>query len=97
MPLPLQVTLLIPWLSKADQATVFHGKHSFDRPEQQTACIRDWLQARCGFEPACRMVYYPGRYDHRLLGIFAIGDITSYITNSEVGAAALGMWSSWQW
>eukprot|EP00891_Asterochloris_glomerata_P002916 jgi/Astpho2/2916/Aster-01063 len=85
----LQVTLLIPWLSKADQATVFNGKHSFDRPEQQTACIRDWLQARCGFEPACRMVYYPGRYDHRLLGIFAVGDITSYITNSEADVAIL--------
>lgn len=75
----MQVTLLIPWLNQEDQAIVFHGKHSFSSPEQQTECIKDWLRQRTGFEPQCQINYYPGRYDTRLLGIFPVGDLTVYI------------------
>ena len=80
-----QVTLLIPWLNTEDQALVFHGKHSFDEPDQQTECIRDWVFKRTGFEAQFKIRYYPGRYDTRLLGIFPVGDLTVYIPVEEVG------------
>ena len=80
----LQVTLLIPWLNQEDQALVFHGKHMFDQPEQQTECIQDWIRKRTGFEAQFKIRYYPGRYDTRLLGIFPVGDLTVYIPVEEV-------------
>ena len=80
----LQVTLLIPWLNQEDQALVFHGKHLFDQPEQQTECIQDWIRKRTGFEAQFKIRYYPGRYDTRLLGIFPVGDLTVYIPVEEV-------------
>ena len=33
--LPAQVTLMIPWLAKADQSKVFPNNTTFDTPEQQ--------------------------------------------------------------
>lgn len=33
--LPLQVTLMIPWLAKADQSKVFPNNTTFETPEQQ--------------------------------------------------------------
>ncbi|KAL3142245.1 hypothetical protein ABBQ38_002589 [Trebouxia sp. C0009 RCD-2024] len=84
-----QVTLLIPWLNQDDQALVFHGKHSFEQPEQQTECIKEWLRKRTGFEAQFKIRYYPGRYDTRLLGIFPVGDLTVYIPAEEADVAIL--------
>lgn len=82
--LDTQVTLLIPWLNQDDQAVVFHNKHSFDTPAQQTECIKQWLRKRTGFDAQCQIQYYPGRYDTRLLGIFPVGDLTVYIPSEKV-------------
>ena len=79
-----QVTLLIPWLNQDDQALVFHGKYSFQQPEQQTECIKEWIRKRTGFNAQFKIRYYPGRYDTRLLGIFPVGDLTVYIPVEEV-------------
>ena len=84
-----QVTLLIPWLNQEDQALVFHGKHSFDEPEQQTECIQEWICKRTGFEAQFKIQYYPGRYDTRLLGIFPVGDLTVYIPVEEVSTIGI--------
>lgn len=84
-----QVTLLIPWLKQEDQALVFHGKHSFEQPEEQTECIKDWIRKRTGFEANFKIQYYPGRYDTSLLGIFPIGDLTVYIPVEEADVAIL--------
>jgi len=84
------VTLLIPWLNQEDQALVFHGKHSFEQPEEQTECIKDWVRKRTGFEAQFKIQYYPGRYDTSLLGIFPIGDLTVYIPVEEVSLRMLG-------
>lgn len=86
----VQVTLLIPWLNQEDQALVFHGKHSFEQPEEQTECIKDWVRKRTGFEAQFKIQYYPGRYDTSLLGIFPIGDLTVYIPIEEVRLRMLG-------
>lgn len=84
------MTLLIPWLNQEDQALVFHGKHSFEQPEEQTECIKDWVRKRTGFEAQFKIQYYPGRYDTSLLGIFPIGDLTVYIPVEEVSLRMLG-------
>ncbi|KAK9817001.1 hypothetical protein WJX72_008108 [[Myrmecia] bisecta] len=85
----LQVTLMVPWLCKAQQRIVFQGKHEFDSPDQQETCIREWLQARTGVWPTFRVVFYAGRYDSRLLGIFPVGDPTSCIADAEADIAVL--------
>ena len=63
---------------------MFHGKYSFEQPEQQTVCIKEWIRKRTGFEAQFKIRYYPGRYDTRLLGIFPVGDLTVYIPVEEV-------------
>ena len=63
---------------------MFHGKHSFEDPEQQTECIQEWIRKRTGFEAQFKIRYYPGRYDTRLLGIFPVGDLSVYIPSEEV-------------
>ena len=75
----LQVTLVVPWLALSDQATVFAGKYSFSQPSEQEECIRDWVHHRVGFRPTFGVIFYMGRYDRRLLGIFPVGDVTSYV------------------
>ena len=63
---------------------MFHGKYEFDEPEQQTECMLEWIEKRTGFRPNMKISYYPARYDQRLLGIFAVGDLTTYIPSDEV-------------
>ena len=82
------MTLVVPWLALSDQETVFAGKHAFTTPGQQEECIRDWVEKRVGFRPSFQVIFYMGRYDRRLLGIFPVGDITSYIPSDEVQSAA---------
>lgn len=77
--LGVQVTLVVPWLALSDQATVFDGKCKFSQPNEQEECIRDWVHRRVGFRPTFGVIFYMGRYDRRLLGIFPVGDVTSYI------------------
>lgn len=86
----VQVTLLVPWLNQEDQALVFHRIHSFEQPEEQTECIKDWVRKRTGFEAQFKIQYYPGRYDTSLLGIFPIGDLTVYIPAEEVRLCVMG-------
>lgn len=70
---------MVPWLALSDQATVFAGKYSFSQPSEQEECIRDWVHRRVGFRPTFGVIFYMGRYDRRLLGIFPVGDVTSYV------------------
>ena len=46
-----QVLLVVPWLQRQHQALVFPDGLLFERPEQQTECIRGWVAKRAGFEP----------------------------------------------
>ena len=46
-----QVLLVVPWLQQHHQARIFPGERTFERPEQQTECIREWVAKRAGFEP----------------------------------------------
>ena len=47
-----QVLLVVPWLQQRHQALVFPDGLLFERPEQQTQCIRSWIKKRAGFEPS---------------------------------------------
>lgn len=47
-PLP-QVTLVIPWLTKADQESIFPNV-TFESPEQQEEYVREWARKRTGVD-----------------------------------------------
>jgi hypothetical protein len=57
----LQVTLVVPWLSKADQELVYPNKLKFETPAEQELYVRDWLEQRVGFKTNFKIRFYPGR------------------------------------
>lgn len=55
------VTLLVPWLCKADQELVYPNKITFSSPEEQETYIRNWLEERIGFKADFKISFYPGK------------------------------------
>ncbi|KAK2995626.1 hypothetical protein RJ640_015463 [Escallonia rubra] len=55
------VTLLVPWLCKADQELVYPEKLTFSSPEEQEVYIRNWLEERVGFRADFKISFYPGK------------------------------------
>lgn len=83
-----KVTLLVPWLAKADQEKIFPG-NTFDTPEQQESYIRKWAKKRTGNDSNFKIVFYPGRYASEKGSILPVGDLTSYIPDHEADIAIL--------
>lgn len=83
------VTLLVPWLCKNDQGFVYPNDLSFDSPEEQEVYIRNWLEARVGFKPDFKLVFYPGEFSHEKRSILAAGDISKFIPDKEADIAVL--------
>eukprot|EP00252_Welwitschia_mirabilis_P021173 TRINITY_DN534_c0_g3_i1.p1 TRINITY_DN534_c0_g3~~TRINITY_DN534_c0_g3_i1.p1 ORF type:complete len:783 (+),score=132.53 TRINITY_DN534_c0_g3_i1:389-2737(+) len=83
------VTLLVPWLCKEDQELVYPNKMTFDSPEEQETYIRNWLEARVGFEPKFRLAFYPGKFSKERRSIIAVGDTTQFIPDREADIAVL--------
>jgi digalactosyldiacylglycerol synthase len=59
-PLSKQISLLVPWLARCDQDLVFPNNLSFDGPEAQAACMREWVKQRTGLSPEFDILWYPG-------------------------------------
>ncbi|KAK9845807.1 hypothetical protein WJX81_002889 [Elliptochloris bilobata] len=75
----LKVILVVPWLARSDQALIFPNQRTFERPAEQEACMREWIKKRTGLSPDFEIVWYPGRYDRTMLGIFPVGDLTEIV------------------
>ena len=64
------VTLVIPWLTKAEQGLVFPQGLTFDTPEQQEAYVRKWVTERVGFSPSnLNISFYPGMVSSATIGV----------------------------
>lgn len=83
------VTLLVPWLCKNDQNLVYPNNLSFESPEEQEVYIREWLEARVGFKPNFKLVFYPGKFSLEKRSILAAGDISRFIPDKEADIAVL--------
>lgn len=83
------VTLLVPWLCKNDQGFVYPNNLSFESPEEQEVYIRNWLEARVGFKPDFKLVFYPGKFSQEKRSILAAGDISRFIPDKEADIAVL--------
>ena len=82
------VTLVIPWLVPAEQKLI-HPSVIFETPEEQGAYVRRWVKERCGFEPAMKLDFYPGRYATDKYSIIPVGDVSEYITDEKRDVAVL--------
>ena len=80
----LQVTLVIPWLAKPDQAMVFPHGQTFQSPEEQEDFVRKWVKHRTGLDCPFAIKFYPSRYAEEKCSILPVGDPTAYISDSEV-------------
>lgn len=84
-----KITLLVPWLSKKDQELVYPNQMSFESPTEQENYVRKWLEARVGFKPEFKILFYPGKFSKEGRSIFSSGDITNLIPDKEAGIAVL--------
>ncbi|CAD7698262.1 unnamed protein product [Ostreobium quekettii] len=84
-----KVTLVVPWLSKTDQAKIFPQGQMFESPEDQEKYIRDWAQERTGIESKFKITFYPGRYAQEKCSVLPVGDVTSYVPDHEADVAIL--------
>lgn len=84
-----KITLLVPWLSKKDQELVYPNQMTFESPTEQENYIRQWLEARVGFKPDFKILFYPGKFSKVGRSIFASGDISNFIPEKEAGIAVL--------
>jgi len=84
-----KVTLVLPWLSPADQERVFPNNMQFDTPEQQEEYVRDWARRRTGLDCNFKVTFYPGRYAAEKGSILPVGDITQVIPDHEADVAVL--------
>mmetsp|Transcript_38835 Transcript_38835/g.97568 ORF Transcript_38835/g.97568 Transcript_38835/m.97568 type:complete len:899 (-) Transcript_38835:276-2972(-) len=83
-----EVTLVIPWLTKADQASIFPNV-TFDSPEQQEQYVREWARKRTGVDTPFKVQFYPGKYAPEKGSILPVGDLTQYIPDAEADVAVL--------
>eukprot|EP00798_Chlamydomonas_sp_ICE-L_P012491 gene12491-15703_t len=84
-----KVTLVIPWLSKGDQARVYPDNMRFDTPAQQELYVREWAKKRTGLACNFKITFYPGRYGAEKGSILPVGDITKCIPDGEADVAVL--------
>lgn len=84
-----KVTLVIPWLSKIDQAKVFPNGMTFESPEEQEVFVRNWVQKRTGRPSNFKVTFYPGRYAADMGSILPVGDLTQCIPDNEADVAVL--------
>ncbi|GIL64495.1 hypothetical protein Vafri_18391 [Volvox africanus] len=84
-----KVTLVLPWLSKADQERVFPADVTFETPEEQEDFVRQWARNRTGLECNFKVAFYPGRYAAEKGSILPVGDITTVIPDHEADVAVL--------
>ncbi|KAK9909832.1 hypothetical protein WJX75_008162 [Coccomyxa subellipsoidea] len=85
----LKVTFVVPWLARCDQDTVFPNNLSFETPSEQEVCMREWVHQRTGLYPEFDIVWYPGRYDRIMLGIFPVGDLTKVVMDCKAEVVIL--------
>ena len=83
-----EVTLVVPWLTPAEQRMV-HPNVVFETPEEQGAYINKWVKERCGFEPTMKLDFYPGRYATDKYSIIPVGDVSEYISDRKHDVAVL--------
>jgi digalactosyldiacylglycerol synthase len=57
----VNVTLLVPWLSKKDQILVYPNQTTFNAPQDQERYIRKCLNSRLSFQPEFDIIFYPGK------------------------------------
>lgn len=84
-----EVTLVIPWLSLKDQELVYPTKITFSSPSEQEDYVRQWVEARTGFESRFNISFYPGKFSVDKRSILPIGDITEYIPDDKADIAVL--------
>ena len=73
-------------------------EHSHTEARLLYAQVRTWVHERAGFDAAFDITWYPGRYDNAFRSIFAVGDVTQYVPDSEARrafamSAAVARWS----
>ena len=83
-----EVTLVVPWLTPAEQKMV-HPNVIFDTPEEQGEYVKKWVKERCGFEPKMKLDFYPGRYATDKYSIIPVGDVSEYISDGKHDVAVL--------
>ncbi|PKA47019.1 Digalactosyldiacylglycerol synthase 1, chloroplastic [Apostasia shenzhenica] len=84
-----KVTLVVPWLCKADQELVYPSSLTFSSPEEQEAYIRSWLEERVGFKADFKISFYPGKFSKERRSIIPAGDTSQFITSREADIAIL--------
>ncbi|XP_057855175.1 digalactosyldiacylglycerol synthase 2, chloroplastic isoform X1 [Cryptomeria japonica] len=84
-----KVTLVVPWLCKADQELVYPNHITFESPEEQEYYVHQWLESRVGFKLDFKISFYPGKYAKDKRSILAAGDISEFIPDNEADIAVL--------
>ncbi|KAG0503902.1 hypothetical protein HPP92_003974 [Vanilla planifolia] len=84
-----KVTLLVPWLCKADQELVYPNSQTFSTPEEQETYIRSWLEERVGFKTDFKISFYPGKFSKERRSIIPVGDTSQFIPSQEADIAIL--------
>lgn len=83
------VTLLVPWLCKADQELVYPSSLTFSSPDEQEAYIRNWVEERVGFKADFKISFYPGKFSKERRSIIPAGDTSQFISSKEADIAIL--------
>lgn len=84
-----KVTLVVPWLCKADQELVYPNSLTFSSPEEQEAYIRSWLEERVGFKTDFKISFYPGKFSKERRSIIPAGDTSEFIPSKKADIAIL--------
>jgi digalactosyldiacylglycerol synthase len=89
------VTLVIPWLELQQDREDLYQNYDFQTPEEQESYLRNWLSQEADMpdvadaETGLRILFYPARYHADLKSIFAMGDITSLISDDHADVCIL--------
>lgn len=83
------VTLLVPWLTTADQELVYPNNITFSSPEEQEVYIRNWLKERVGFNADFKISFYPGKFQKERRSIIPAGDTSQFISSKDADIAIL--------
>jgi len=54
--------LVVPWLAVCDQLLVFPNDLSFETPQEQEQCMREWITNRTGHSPDFQIIWYSGSH-----------------------------------